>query len=71
MSKLSESRPTNLIGLVGEITKIPSIERRVDVWSTSDGVVGLFRAVDGNAYEITIRPAESAKHPAVLKKVGK
>ena len=50
---------------------MPSIEKRIDVWSQVDGMAGLFRTTDGNAYEIAIRPAEHAKHPGLTPYTGK
>jgi len=62
---------SSLIGLVGEIAKIPLAEKQVDVWSQADGMSMLLRTTDGKAYEITIRPASETKHPGLQKKTKK
>lgn len=71
VQKLDEARPTNIMGLMDEMKKLPSIDKRVDLWSQIDGFAGLFRGKDGNAYEITIRPAEFAQHDGIKKKTKK
>ena len=69
---VNEARSTNIMGLMSEIgKKVPSIEKMVDLWSQIDGFAGLFRTKDGNAYEITIRPASESKHPGIQKKIAK
>ena len=62
------ARPTDLLGLVRELTSMPSVEKRVEVSYTADGIAALVRTKDGNAYEFTIRPAEYAKHPTLKRK---
>ena len=65
---LGEARSSNIMGLISEIKKIPSVEKLVDLWSQSDGMAALYRTKDGNAYEITIRPAAYADHPDIQQK---
>lgn len=65
---LDEARSSNIMGLISEIKKIPSVEKLVDLWSQSDGMAALYRTKDGNAYEITIRPAAYADHPDIKQK---
>ena len=68
---LTESRPTNIFGIMGQLEKLPSIAKMVDLWSQADGMAGLYRTKDGNAYEITVRPAEYADHPNIANKTKK
>lgn len=65
------ARATHIIDLVGELTKMPSVEKRIDVVSQMDGVAALIRTKDGNAYEVQIRPASMAQHPTIQKRVAK
>lgn len=53
-------RPTRTFDILKAIT--PAIGKRIDAWTTADGVVGLFHSEDGNAYEVEIRPASLSKH---------
>jgi len=64
-------RPTKITDLVSEFKRMPSVEKVVDYWSQSDGFAALVRTKDGNAYEVTIRPAKYSKHPELRKKVVK
>lgn len=68
--EINESRPTNIIGLIGSkgIGSLPMVEKIVDIRSQADGMSALVRTVDGNAYEVTIRPAEYSKHPDIKQK---
>ena len=59
-----ESRPVHTADVINRITKL--FEKRVDSWYIADGSVGLFRDHDGQAYEITIRPASEAKYGQML-----
>ena len=68
METMDEARSSNIMGLVSEIKKIPSVEKLVDLWSQSDGMAALYRTKDGNAYEITIRPAAYAAHSDIQQK---
>jgi hypothetical protein len=67
---VKESRPTNIIGLLGSkgIGSLPMVEKIVDIRGQADGMSALVRTVDGNAYEVTIRPAEYSKHPDIKQK---
>ena len=65
------ARPTDILKLMAEITKIPSFEKRVELFSQRDGYSALFRAKDGNAYEVVIRPAGETTHPSLKKKTAK
>lgn len=64
-------RPTHIYDLIGQLTKLPFIEKRIDTWSQVDGMATLVRGVDGNAYEITIRPAEDTQHPKLKQRTIK
>ena len=58
---LREERSTNIMQIVGDLKKMDSIEEVVDVRGMSDGFTVFLRGVDGNAYEIQIRPASLAQ----------
>ncbi|BDR26099.1 hypothetical protein RVBP17_1420 [Pseudomonas phage sp. 30-3] len=61
---LQESRPTRLIDLISSIGKCDFIKDIVSIKSTANGIVALVSTTDGNAYEITLIPAEySTKFP--------
>ena len=48
--------------IMAEIGKLPGL-KRLNSWTVSDGIVGLFRYEhDGNAYEIEVRPISVGKH---------
>jgi len=68
LSTLKETRPTKLLALVQGLTKLPGIEKRIDVQTVSGGVVALVRGDDGNAYEVTIKPAVHGTHKDLFKK---
>ena len=61
--QIDEARAVHTMDLLAQITDLPMIEKRVDMWSQADGTAGLFRSTDGQAYEIMVRPAKLAKHP--------
>ena len=66
--ELEEARATNIFGLIGEMEKLPSVEKMVDMWTAADGMAGLFRTKDGNSYEITVRQAKLTQHPGLADK---
>lgn len=68
VESMDEARSSNIMGLVSEIKKIPSVEKLVDLWTQSDGMAALYRTKDGNAYEITIRPAAYSAHSDIQQK---
>lgn len=69
---LEEARATNIMGFLGKLAKESSdIEKLVDLWSQADGFAALYRMKDGNAYEVTVRPAQFADHPGIQKKTKK
>ena len=68
LNTLKETRPTELLALVQGLTKLPGIEKRIDVQTVSCGVVALVRGDDGNAYEVTIKPAVHGTHKDLFKK---
>lgn len=65
---IQEARPTNILGLIAEMKKLPSVEKIVEITTQKDGMSALIRTTDGNAYEIQIRQAEFAQHPDIKKK---
>lgn len=65
---VSEARPTNILGLIVELKKLPSVEKIIEITTQRDGMSALVRTTDGNAYEIQIRQAEFAQHPDIKKK---
>lgn len=67
-SLLSESRPTNILGFISKLRQHPDIENIIDIVGQGDGMTAFVRTLDGNAYEIQVRPAEYAKHPSVKEK---
>lgn len=67
---ISENRPTDLAGFMMDIKKAPFVEKMVSVVGIHDGMAGLFRGTDGNAYEVVIRPAVYGKVDA-LKRLTK
>jgi hypothetical protein len=57
-----ENRLTTYASKVLSDIKSPDL-KRLDAWTTAEGVVGLFRyEVDGNLYEVEVRPIQSGKH---------
>jgi hypothetical protein len=62
LEQLDESRmSTSTFGLMSQVSRnIPGLER-LDIKTMSDGMAGLFRYKDGNAYEVQIRPASLIK----------
>jgi hypothetical protein len=58
---LREERSTNIMQIVSDLKKMDSIEELVDVRGMSDGFTVFVRGVDGNAYELQIRPASLAQ----------
>ena len=69
VDRVFESRPTHCFDLLGRISKIPGL-KRVTSWSQADGFAGLYRDEDGQAYEVTVRPAAYAKHSGIRKETG-
>jgi hypothetical protein len=61
-TQIDEGRGTHLIDILQQLDTVPGLEKMVRGSALGDGVVGLFRAPDGNAYEIVIRAAEHAKY---------
>ena len=58
---LTEERSTNIMQIVHDLRKMDSVEEVIDVRGMSDGFTVFFRGVDGNAYEVQIRPASLAQ----------
>lgn len=65
------ARPTNLLNIISSMTKKGVFEKRVEVVMIADGATALMRGTDGNAYEVTIRPAQYSKHPSFKRFVSK
>ena len=68
---LKEERSTNIMRIITDLRKSDSIEEIVDVRGMSDGFTVFARGVDGNAYEIQIRPASRAKGHDEVRGAGK
>jgi hypothetical protein len=66
---LGEARPANTVDVISRIAKSTGM-KSVSVWSQSDGSAALLRDEDGQAYEITVRPAAYAKHPGITGDTG-
>jgi len=56
---LKESRPTRISNIFLELDKCKNF-KLIDMHGTYSGFVGLVRFSDGNAYEISIKPAEKS-----------
>lgn len=65
---IAESRPSRISEIVQQLKSLQFIEKIVDIRGQDDGMAVLARTTDGNAYEITIRPAEYAQHPDIQHK---
>ena len=59
--EILEGRPTDIVGLLLEIKRMPSIEKLISSRALVDGMSALFRTKDGNAYEFEIRQAKYKK----------
>jgi hypothetical protein len=66
---IGESRPTHVSDMIGRISKTPGLTK-VSSWYQGDGAAVLLRDEDGQAYEITIRPAAYAQHPSIKDETG-
>ena len=66
--KLEESRSTTILDIMKEISESGVFEKRVASSAILDGAVALFRGKDGNAYEVTVVPAENSLHKNLFKK---
>ena len=58
--KIEESRPTRISNIFASLDKCKDF-KLIDMHATYEGFVGLVRYSDGNAYEISIKPAEKSK----------
>ena len=69
---LKESRPTNLMGYVQALKKLPFVDKVIKTQYVNNGIATLIRDKNGNAYEIILRPAAHAKENwgPLLKKKG-
>lgn len=59
--ELREERSTNIMQIIGDLKKMDSVEEVIDVRGMSDGFTVFVRGVDGNGYELQIRPASLAQ----------
>lgn len=68
-ANITESRSTNILGLIGSrgLGQLPQVEKIVDIRSLRDGMSALVRTTDGNAYEVQIRQAAHTQHPELKK----
>lgn len=64
---ISEARPAQLImafsGIIGKF-----FEKRIAITQTVDGMVGLYRGKDGNAYIVQISQARDSKYKNLFTK---
>ena len=64
---LEAARPAQLIqafsGIIGKF-----LEKRIAITQTVDGMVGLYRGKDGNAYIVQISQARDSKYKGLFKK---
>jgi len=64
---ISEARPAQLVqamsGIIGKF-----FEKRIAVTQTTDGLVGLYRGKDGNAYIVHIAQARDSKFKGLFNK---
>jgi hypothetical protein len=68
---LTEERSTNIMELITDLRGSKFIEQILDVRGMTDGFTVLARGIDGNAYEIEIRPASFARGHEELRKPEK
>lgn len=72
LEKVTAARPAKIMDFMSTLKKTHTdVEEMVDLWSQMDGMAGLFRTKDGNAYEVTVRPAKYSQHPGIKKKIEK
>jgi len=58
--KPQQMKSTRTLELLSDFAKSSSIvEKIVDLQSTRNGTVALFRTVDGDAYEIEVKPSHA------------
>ena len=62
---IAESRPARPIETLNKIATSGIFKKTIKVFSLADGAAGLFRDADGQAYEVIVRPAESAQHKSL------
>lgn len=66
---LFEARPAQLLKSMSGILKGGFFTKRLEVKSTSDGMVGLFRASDGNLYTVHISAIADSKFKGLFKDI--
>ena len=64
--KKKSDRESHTAEVINDITS--AFEQRIDSWYIADGAVGLFRYKDGNAYEVTVRPARLSQYKELFEK---
>ena len=64
---LSEARPAQLIQAMIGIIKGNFFTKRIEVKQTSDGMVGIYRAEDGNLYTIQISAIADSEYKSLFK----
>jgi len=68
---LKEARSANIMHIISDLRKSNAIEEIIDIRGMTDGFTVFARGVDGNAYEIEIRPAAFAKGHEEVRGAGK
>lgn len=59
------ARPTHILKLISAMKGLADVEKIVEIRGQVDGMAALVRTKDGNAYEVTVVPAEYSKHPSI------
>lgn len=68
---LKEERATQLSNIIRSFKDSKMVDKIVAVDYMFDGVAGLIRTSDGNAYEIQLRPAGKSEHPSFKQYIQK
>jgi len=69
--QLNETRLVTFAGQIASDIKknVPGIQKQLGLSYIVDGITGLYRYEDGNAYEITIKPVKFAQYKDIWKKL--
>lgn len=65
---LNEARPTQLIKAMGGILTGKFFTKRIEVFSTTNGMVGAFRGEDGNLYTVEVSAIVDSRHKNLFTK---
>jgi 8-oxo-dGTP diphosphatase len=64
---VTEDRQVFTSKFIYDLNKAEGVDKVVDIWSQADGSAGLVRMKDGQAYEVVVRPASSAKSDPIAR----